>query len=138
MPKLFEKLKEDHLKARKNRNTDIAGILSVVLGEATKNNKEPSDEEVLAIIKKVVKSLDEMVNKYGDESSRGELEALNAYLPEEVPIDEYVHVLHALTVNHGSDFITMKNMKAIKEIFLDEFETVNMSTLAQAIKDFNK
>ena len=89
MTTLIEKIKHDQLTARKGKNTEVATLLTTLIGEAEmigKNagNRAPSDEEVTAVIKKFVKNNNETIAHCGDIQGLQlgkENQVLEAYLP---------------------------------------------------------
>lgn len=63
---ILAQIKADQLNARKEKRTTIAALLTTLIGEAAvigKNagNRESTDQEVMAVIKKFVKNIDEML-----------------------------------------------------------------------------
>lgn len=75
---------KDELKvAMKAKDTDRVGAVRILIGEFQRQpEKELSDEQVIGIIKKLVKSEKELLASAGEESS-GYLEVLEAYLPKQ-------------------------------------------------------
>ena len=84
---LITTLKHDSLVARKARDAQAASILTTLLGEAQmpgKNdgNRDSTDEEVAAVIKKFLKGVNEtLVLRAGDARLLREKAILEAYLP---------------------------------------------------------
>ena len=110
---LFEQLKADQLKARKEGAKAIAASLGVVIAESSKNDKTPSDEVVMATIRKLIKSLDEILAHRPDESDAVmEKELLENYVPTMLTRSQ-LEMTIALWNDDAS--ISLKNMKAIKE-----------------------
>lgn len=63
---LLETIKKDQLQARKDKNKELASILTVLIGEITaigknEGNRETTDEEALKLIIKSKKSVMEMM-----------------------------------------------------------------------------
>ena len=99
--KIKERIIEDRKKAMKDGNTDQRLILSTVLGEFDRISKDPSDEQVIKVIKKIVDSniecgtIDE--NKY-----------LEIYLPKMIGEEDLKQIIiEELTRN---EYSTMKDM----------------------------
>ncbi|KVP75419.1 GatB/YqeY domain-containing protein [Burkholderia ubonensis] len=99
MTTLIERIRQDALAARKARETEKGIFLITLLAEAAKvgkddGNRESTDAEVTAIIKKFIKNTDETLRALGDKApdSRARLEAelaiLQAYLPRQATEDE--------------------------------------------------
>ena len=51
---LFDKLKEDRIAAFKAKETIKRDLLGVLLGESSKESKEPDDIKIIATIRKLV------------------------------------------------------------------------------------
>jgi len=94
---LINQIKADQLQARKDRLGAKASTLTTLLGEAEaigKNdgNRETTDAEVVAIIKKFIKNIDQCIDAGVSEGSRFfldvEKDLLSAYLPKELTEQE--------------------------------------------------
>ena len=93
MSKILE-IKAAQLVARKAKNTTTASLLTTVIGEAemigkSAGNRESTDAEVLAVLKKFEKNLLENINIYTGHAGRlialeyavAELEIIRQFLP---------------------------------------------------------
>lgn len=99
--KIKEKIIEDRKKAMKNGNTDQRLILSTVLGEFDRISKDPSDEQVIKVIKKIVDSNIEC-------GTIGENKYLEIYLPKMIGEEDIKQIIiEELTRN---EYSTMKDM----------------------------
>lgn len=95
---LIDTIRADQLAARKAYDALKANLLTTLLGEALaigKNagNREPTDLEVLAIVKKFIDNLDFVIDKTGKDSVSGsraldEKNFLLAYVPTQLTEDE--------------------------------------------------
>jgi uncharacterized protein YqeY len=95
---LIEQIKADQLAARKAYDSLKANLLTTLLGEAIaigKNagNRETTDLEVLAIVKKFIDNLDFVIDKTGKDSVSGsraldEKNILLAYVPTQMTESE--------------------------------------------------
>lgn len=93
MTTLIEKLRQDSLAARKARDTVKGTFLVTLLAEAAKvgkddGNRESSDAEVTAVIKKFIKNTEETLRAVGANTlaraqPEAELAILQAYLPKQ-------------------------------------------------------
>lgn len=92
---LIEQIRQKQIEARKERSAD-ASLLTTLLGEAEmvgKNagNRAPTDEEVVTVIKKFIKNIDETmaVIKHPEGSAQlvGEKAALEKFLPKQLDED---------------------------------------------------
>jgi len=79
---LIDQLKSDNIAAMKARDSVKRGILQVVIGVATKDIKEPSDEVVLKSIKKVIGANKETLENSVNPDLEKENKILEEYLPE--------------------------------------------------------
>ena len=118
MTMLIEKIKVDQIAARKAYDGAKALLLTTLLGEANavgKNNgnREPTDAEVVAIIKKFVKNMDETIGyleSYTDAKAADakvtvllEKDILSAYLPKQMNTQETEDALKAAIAAVGSN-----------------------------------
>ena len=106
---LIENLKEDQLIARKNRDQIKATLLTTLIGEAEmvgKNagNRAPFDEEVVAVVKKFLKGINETIavlTKSGQDATQfeKEREILDSYLPTQLTKGKLVVMLDSAVVD---------------------------------------
>ena len=59
---LFQELKKRRMQAMKDKDSDTVSLLGTLLAEASKQDKEPTDEQVLRTVKKFVQSTDETIS----------------------------------------------------------------------------
>lgn len=90
---LKEKIKKDFIQAMKNRETITKNLLSVVISEIqtiekNQNIDNLSDEEVIKILNKVVKSLKETNASFPSAQTAEELFIIESYLPKQMTEDE--------------------------------------------------
>lgn len=100
---LIEKIKKDQIEARKSRHTVTATLLTTLIGEASmvaKNAQRevPTDDEVLAVVKKFLKGNQETQSALlkSDPENVGQARAiakaeqtiLESYLPKQLSEDE--------------------------------------------------
>lgn len=91
---LLEKLQAASLEARKAQNTIAASLLTTLYSEAARvgkdqGNRVPTDEEVVAVVKKFSKNIDETLAALPEADARVaalriEKELLAAYLPQQL------------------------------------------------------
>jgi len=119
---LMQQLKADQLQARKNRNTLEATLLTTLIGEAAnigKNdgNRETTDQEVVQVVKKFIKGMDETLAVLYDrkdfdtaEGVEMEKKILTNYLPKQMTGQQIMDALKesGLSLNKG---ICMKYLK---------------------------
>lgn len=103
---LFEQIKADQLTARKAHNGLAASLLTTLIGEAAaigKNNgnRDVTDAEVVALVKKFVKGMDETLGFLGNRNAEAsnvvlaEKDILAAYLPKQMTAEEIEVALKA-------------------------------------------
>lgn len=126
---LLQTIKTAQLEARKSRNSVKARVLTTLIGEAEmvgKNdgNRESTDAEVMAVIKKFVKNLDETIRVAGDyrdgdrvDAAWAEKTVLQAFLPKQFSEDELRSVMQELIAQNGLSGpkamgVLMKELKA--------------------------
>ena len=98
---LLDRIKAQMFQAMKAGHAVEKEILKVAMGEITTDAARPDrkgdDAEALAILKKLVKSIEESISASQDETQkatlRAEIEVLNAYLPKALGVPEIVAAL---------------------------------------------
>lgn len=97
---LLNQIKQAQIEARKQRRTAAAASLTTLFSEASmigKNDggRETTDTEVIAVIKKFVKNIDEVIRVAGDyrdsdrvDSAWDEKTLLESFLPKQMTDDE--------------------------------------------------
>jgi len=121
---LINKLKQDQLEARKKAIKEPvphkakASLLTTLIGEASiigKNDgdRESTDVEVLAVIKKFIKNIDELLASSDQVNTLAlmEKQILSQYLPQQLSDSELVSAITEIASNIGA--ATMKDMGAI-------------------------
>lgn len=126
---LIQQIKTAQLNARKQRKTVVASTLTTLIGEAEmvgKNdgNRDVTDQEVIATIKKFIKNLDETIRVAGDyrdgdavDRAWTEKEALEQFLPNQLSEDELRAAMQSLITQNGLSGpkamgVLMKELKA--------------------------
>ena len=109
---LQEKIKAELKVSMKAKDTERTGAIRILIGEFQRQPiKELSDDQVLAIIKKLVKSENELLVSAGKDGSEY-LTILEGYLPQQVN-EEEIRTWIAAHI----DFSTFKNkMQAMRPI----------------------
>lgn len=90
---LKERINADYMTAFKAKDTIAKNLLSVIKGEIQTIEKNTgvesmSDEDVLKIITKTKKSLDETNSKFPSDQTSAELAIVEAYLPKQMSESE--------------------------------------------------
>lgn len=136
---LIETIKADSLQARKDRDTARATLLTTLYSEAAmvgKNaGRDTTDDEVVAIIKKFVKGVDEVLKFVGEGDTTAavhEKELLLSYLPKQLT-DEQVREAIIATGETPDVKNTGKILKALTEKYPGQ---VDGAAVSRAIKSF--
>lgn len=104
---LLEKIKADQLQARIVGNKAKASILTTLIGEAEmvgKNdgNRDTTDQEVVATIKKFLKNIDDTISVAGSTDALiAEKDALQVYLPRQLTEPELRVTIGGIIVQLG-------------------------------------
>lgn len=98
---LKEKINADYMTAFKNKNTTAKNLLSVIKGEIQtieKNNgiEDLSDDDVLKILTKTKKSLDETRSKFPSDQVNEEIDIVESYLPKKMSETEIIEKIKDL------------------------------------------
>lgn len=134
---LLQKLKNDQLSLRKLKNSKDALILTTLIGEASiigKNNgnRESTDSEVITVIKKFIKNIEETLKIVPDhEKSLYEKDILTKYLPEQLTNIELEDIV--LKLKTENNFKMGDIMKYLKENFEGRYDGKNASQLIKKI-----
>lgn len=139
---LIERIKADLLTARKARATVAANSLTALVGEAVmvgKNagNRESTDEEVVATVRKFLKNLEEtkrnLVAHNKDTSvCDEEIAIISRYLPQQMSADELrsaITVIVAETAGANMGVV----MKVLKEKYAGLYDGKLASTLTKEV-----
>ena len=103
MSNLKERILKDFIVAFKHKEMDKKNFLGVIKGEIELQEGggvEPTDENVLKVLKKIEKSL----KQTNTEESKKELEYIKPYLPEQMSEEEIREIVYDYT-NNGFDSI---------------------------------
>ena len=133
---LIQEIKSALVTARKARDAAASSSLSTLVGEAEmvgKNagNREPTDAEVTAVIKKFVKNIQEtadaIASKGGAPSASlvAERELYERFLPKQLSADElknHITAIHAGLVSTGEKADVGSIMRYLKKRFDGQFD----------------
>lgn len=135
---MFNQLKKDHLEARKNREKIKSNLLGAIIGDCTKENKSPNNDQCLAIIKSFLKKnkqLQEDCSKTVNMSCLSqaliEEEILNSYLPKQLTEKELRAIIEQV-IENGTDNIG-KVMKYLKDNIANGFDNKMASDIAKEL-----
>jgi uncharacterized protein len=129
---LQEKIRSDLKESMKAKDENRTSALRVLLGEFQRQpKKELEDKDVMAIVRKLVKSENETLAA-SDSGSSAYLEVLEGYLPKQATEDE---IREWVTAN--IDFGQFKSkMQAMKPIMTHFAGTVDGNTVKKILDTF--
>lgn len=142
---MFEKITKDLTEAMKAKDTFRTSVLRM-LKSALKNeeiNKKSSltDDEVLAIIKKQVKTRKDSMNEYASynrmdlaDSLQKEIDILNEYLPEELSDEELEKIVTETITKVKAESIKQMGM-VIKTISSEYGARCDMAKVSKLVKE---
>jgi uncharacterized protein YqeY len=131
---LQDRLKDDLKSAMKTRDEAKKDAIRVVMGEMARlDQKVFNDEEIIKILKKLIKSEKEMLEKSGQGSSSPFIDIIKAYLPAMVSEDEIRQWIAA-----NIDFSDYKNkMQAMGAIMAHFGSTADGYTVKQVLQHYS-
>ncbi len=129
---LQESLKEDLTVAMKARDTERTGAIRILMGEfGRQKEKILADEQVIAIIKQLIKSEQELLTAQGEEGSTF-LEIMKEYLPRQASEEEI-----RAWIEENIDFSAFGNrMQVMKPIMQHFGSSVNGNMVKKVLQDF--
>lgn len=101
---LMERINADFMVAYKNKEMDKKNFLGVIKGEVTKATKTPSDDEIISVLRSMIKNNDKSMLETGGISSLTEDEVMliNSYLPVQMS-EEVVREIVGVMISEGSN-----------------------------------
>ena len=118
---LIDNIKKDQLLARKSKDQKTSSLLTTLIGEAEKigkdkGNRKTTDEEVIAVIKKFIKNLNETLGAVLQRSNSSniinnttnEIKKLEEYLPKQLTEQELTKLV--------SEFVSTLTNKSPKQM----------------------
>jgi uncharacterized protein YqeY len=129
MSTLQEQIQADFQKARKNKETEEALILSVVLGELDRQEQKVlSDENVVKLIKKI--SEDAEVT-----GQHNEVKILKKYLPELLTKERLIDIITVIISDNKLEGMRGLGvvMKTLKEQFINRYDGKMASQIAKEL-----
>ena len=137
---LKERISSDYMSAFRSKNTIAKNLLSVVKGEIQTTEKNTgvenmSDEDVMKILKKTVKSLKETNASYPSAQTAEELFIAEAYLPTQMSEQEVKVAVDEIITSMGAG-LTVKEMGKVMGQFNSKYAGLADGKLvSQAVKD---
>ena len=142
---MFEKVTRDLTEAMKNKDAfrlSVLRMLKSALKNEEINKKSPlTDDEVLAIIKKQVKTRKDSMNEYASynrmdlaDSLQKEIDILNEYLPEELSDEELEKIVKETITKVKAESIKQMGM-VIKTISSEYGARCDMAKVSKLVKE---
>ena len=142
---MFEKITKDlteAMKAKETFRTSVLRMLKSALKNEEINKKSPlTDDEVLAIIKKQVKTRKDSMNEYASynrmdlaDSLQKEIDILNEYLPEELSDEELEKIVKETITKVKAESIKQMGM-VIKTISSEYGARCDMAKVSKLVKE---
>ena len=139
---LFEKIKADQLVARKAHNELATSLLTTLVGEAAaigKNNgnRDVTDAEVVALVKKFVKGMDDTLGFLGDTNPEAtsvvnaEKYILGPYLPSQMDEATLTQAIIDIKATEGANM--GKIMAALKTQYTGLYDGKMASTIIKGL-----
>jgi uncharacterized protein YqeY len=138
--KLKEKINADYMTAFRAKNTIAKNLLSVIKGEIQTTEKNTgvenmSDEDVMKILKKTVKSLKETNASFPSAQTAEELFIAEAYLPTQMSEEEVRTAVDEIIASMRTT-LTAKEMGKVMGQFNSKYAGLADGKLvSQAVKD---
>ena len=142
---MFEKITKDlteAMKAKDTFRTSVLRMLKSALKNEEINKKSPlTDDDVLAIIKKQVKTRNDSMNEYASynrmdlaDSLQKEIDILNEYLPEELSDEELEKIVKETITKVKAESIKQMGM-VIKTISSEYGARCDMAKVSKLVKE---
>lgn len=138
--KLKEKINADYMTAFRAKNTTAKNLLSVIKGEIQTTEKNTgvenmSDEDVMKILKKTVKSLKETNASFPSAQTAEELFIAEAYLPTQMSEEEVRTAVDEIIASMRTT-LTIKEMGKVMGQFNSKYAGLSDGKLvSQVVKD---
>jgi uncharacterized protein YqeY len=131
---LQEQIKKDLMAAMKDRDEEKKSVLRIVMGEfGRQTEKELGDDAVIAILKKMIKSEKEVLERKGGGENSSYIEVIEAYLPQMASEQEI-----AAWIAENIDFAQFKNkMQAMGKIMGHFGAAADGNTVKKVLQDMN-
>lgn len=138
---LFEQIKKDRITYFKQRNENMNAkvgynVLGVLIGDATKETKEPNDEKIIALLKKFIDNAKVCIENARDDLSRltaeKEIEVLSQYLPQQLSESDIKTLIANMVVTTDELNIGMI-MRFFKNNYAGQYDGALVSAIAKKV-----
>lgn len=135
---LFQELKKRRMQAMKEKDKDTVSLLGTLIAEASKQNKEPSDDEVLRTVKKFVQSSEETISamrERGLDTATQEKERtmLESLLPKQMSESEIDSAVLDAIAQTGAQ--SKKDMGSVMAKLKEHGQAIDMSVASAKVKE---
>lgn len=144
---LLQQIKQTQLQARKAKDAVTAASLTTLIGEAemvgkNNGNREVTDAEVVAVLKKFIKNVEEtwrLAAEHGNHTTAERLHdeklLYSSFLPKQLSNGELKQVLVALTTELNANTLREmgKVMKVLKERYDGQYDGAAASTMIKGM-----
>lgn len=133
---MIEQIKADRIVAFKAKENIKKNLLGCLIGDSTKEDKEPSDLVVLSYIKKFIDGA-KIVQKNTEPSDYEyykasiEIEILESYRPKQMTEEEIITIITAIKVSGDTNLGII--MKYFKDSFPNLYDGAVVSKIAKEI-----
>jgi hypothetical protein len=135
---LFQELKKRRMQAMKDKDKDTVSLLGTLIAEASKQNKEPSDDEVLRTVKKFVQSSDETISAMRERGLDTQLQErekalLEDLLPKQMTEAEIDSAVLDAIAQAGAQ--SKKDMGAVMAKLKEHGQALDMKVASAKVKE---
>tara|TARA_B110001450_G_scaffold246601_1_gene260807 strand:- start:515 stop:970 length:456 start_codon:yes stop_codon:yes gene_type:complete len=142
--KLNKALKEKDKKVYPTLRLIVSGIKDAEIANRTKEQKNISDSDILAILKKMIKQRNESCEVYKKAgrtellaTEMNEIEVINAFLPKQLSMEETKKICEEIVKSLG--VVSIKDMgKVMGKLKSQHSDTLDFSKVSPIIKELLK
>jgi len=138
---VLQAVKVQQLQARKDKNKNVASLLTTLIGEcetlAKSKNIELSDTDVFNIMEKFIKNNIETMNALGPnnvqfDELKSENEIMKLFLPSKLTEQELIYEIQNI-IDRNENINMGVIMKSLKEQFPNRYDGKTASTLVKSM-----
>ncbi len=141
MNKIMQDMKEAMKAKDKERLSTIRMLVSEIKKRQIDSGKEFEDNDILGVIKSMVKSREDSITAYREggredlaEKEEREVEVLKAYLPKQLSLEETEKVVEEAIKESGAE--TIRDMGKVMKIIMAKYGSqVDGKTVNKIVKD---
>ncbi len=142
---LMEKIMQDMKEAMKSKEKERLSTIRMLVSEIKKrqidSGKEFDDNDILGVIKSMVKSREDSVKAYRDggredlaEKEEREVEVLKSYLPKQLSEEEIANIVEEAIKESGAQ--TVRDMGKVMKIVMGKYGSqVDGKTVNKIVKE---